>query len=137
MAIIAKKSAEEVYTYVPISERGEKKPFTVKVRRLTPKEYTFIEDKITRYNQDETISFSTGTFNWNVVKKGLVDWENLLDEKGKPIPIEVGKDGVLDSSLNLLPLDIITEIANLIINLTKDPENADIYLIKSDEEPAE
>jgi len=134
MAIIATPKAQTTYNYVPMTERGEKKPFTAIVKRLSTKEYTFIEDKIARFNQDQSITFNTGTFNWEIVKKGLVDWENLTDEKGKQIKIVVGSEGVLDSSLNLLPLDIITELATLIVNLTKDPENASMYLSEDSDE---
>jgi len=134
MAIFANTKSKEEYKYVPISERGEKKPFTVTLRRLTPKEFTFIEDKIARYNQDTTITFNTGTFNWEIVKKGVIDWENLLGEDKRPIKPGIGKDGVLDESLNLLPMDIITEIATVISNITKDPENAKIYLEGAGEE---
>jgi hypothetical protein len=128
MAIIAQPKNLLTYDYTPMTERGDKKPFTVTVKRLTTKEYTFIEDKIARFNQDQSITFNTGTFNWEIVKKGLVDWKNLIDGDGKPIKIVIGSEGVLDSSLNLLPLDIISEIATLIVNITKDPENIESYL---------
>jgi hypothetical protein len=128
MAIIAQPKNLLTYDYTPMTERGDKKPFTVTVKRLTTKEYTFIEDKIARFNQDQSITFNTGTFNWEIVKKGLVDWKNLIDGEGKPIKIVIGSEGVLDSSLNLLPLDIISEIATLIVNITKDPENIESYL---------
>jgi len=133
MALVVNRAKEQTYEYVPIAERGEKKPFKVTVRRLTPKEFSFIEDKMARINQDQSVSFTTGTFNWEIVKKGLVDWESLLDENGKPVKIVIGSDGVTDNSLNLLPVDLIAEIANVINGITKDPDNADIYLVNDEE----
>jgi hypothetical protein len=131
---INKALNQKVYKYIPLIERGEDKPFTVYIRRLTPKEYASIEDKTIKINKDETLSFTTGTFNWEVCKKGIVNWENLLDENNKEIKIIKDDTGVSDDSLNLLPLDIITEIANVILGITKDPDNAHLYLGDIDEE---
>jgi hypothetical protein len=132
--IVNKPTKDQTYDYVPMIERGADKPFTVKIRRLTPKEFSHIEDKMARINQDQSISFTTGTFNWEVVKRGIVSWENLFDGDGKPIKAVIGEDGVTDESLNNLPLDIITEIANVIVGITKNPDTVEIYL---GEEPNE
>ncbi len=134
---VSTAKSPQTYEYVPLIERGEKNPFTVTVRRLTPKEFSFIEDKMARINQDQSVSFTTGTFNWEIVKKGIVGWTNLLDEDGKEVkPVKV-EGGIADSSLNLLPMDIITELANVIVGLTKDPDNAHLYLAEDETEEAE
>jgi hypothetical protein len=128
MAITIKKQ-QETYEYIPLIERGEKEPFTVIIKRLPPRQFTILEDKMAKINQDESISFTTGTFNWAVIKKGIVDWKNMLDENGKPIyPAKAGSGELLDTTLDLLPMDLITEIANSIVGVSKDPENASIYL---------
>lgn len=136
MALIARKK-QETYSYIPLIERGEENPFTVKIRRLLPKEFTFIEDKMARINADQTISFTTGTYNWEIAKHGIVGWENLLDENNKPIKPVIGSDGITDDSLNLLPPEVITEIAGVIVAITKDPDNAEMYLGNSSEEEVE
>ncbi len=128
MAITIKKT-QETYEYIPLIERGEEKPFTVIIKRLPPRQFTILEDKMAKINQDESISFTTGTFNWAVIKKGIIDWRNMLDENGKEIyPLKNGKGELLDETLDLLPLDLITEIANTIVGISKDPDNANIYL---------
>ena len=128
MAITIKK-VNDTYKYIPLSERGEENPFTVTIRRLPPREFTILEDKMAKINQDESISFTTGSFNWAVIKKGIVDWENIFDEDGKPIyPAKNGKGELLDESLDILPLDIIAEIAGTIVSISKDPDNIDLYL---------
>jgi len=128
MAITIKKT-QETYEFTPLSERGEENPFTVTIKRLPPRQFTILEDKMAKINQDESISFTTGTFNWAVLKKGVVDWSNMFDEDEKPIfPAKNGKGELLDESLDLLPLDIITEIANTVVSISKDPDNIDIYL---------
>ena len=128
MAITIQKT-QETYEFIPLSERGEKNPFTVTIKRLPPRQFTILEDKMAKINQDESISFTTGTFNWAVLKKGVIDWANMNDVDGKPIhPTKSGKQELLDESLDLLPLDIISEIANTIVSISKDPDNIDIYL---------
>ena len=128
MALIVKKT-QETYEYVPLTERNEENPFTVIIKRLPPRQFTILEDKMAKINQDESISFTTGTFNWAVIKKGLIDWKNMFDENDKPIyPAKNGKGEFLDDTLDLLPLDLIAEIANVIVGVSKDPDNADIYL---------
>lgn len=128
MALVVKKS-QETYEYVPLTERNEENPFTVIIKRLPPRQFTILEDKMAKINQDESISFTTGTFNWSVIKKGLIDWSNMLDENNKPIyPNKNGTGELLDTTLDLLPMDIISEIANVIVGISKDPDNADIYL---------
>jgi len=128
MAITIKKT-QETYEYIPLIERGEEKPFTAIIKRLPPRQFTILEDKMAKINQDESISFTTGTFNWAVIKKGIVDWRNMLDENGKEIyPLKNGKGELLDETLDLLPLDLITEIANTVVGISKDPDNANIYL---------
>ena len=128
MAITAHKK-QDGYEYIPLSERADKKPFTINVKRILPRQFTILEDKMARINADESISFTTGSFNWEVLKKGTTGWTNLLDEGGKDIlPNKNGQGEILDSSLDLLPLSIITEIANVIVGISKDPENAEVYL---------
>ena len=128
MALIVKKT-QETYEYVPLSERVEENPFTVIIKKLPPRQFTILEDKMAKINQDESISFTTGSFNWAVLKKGLVDWKNMIGENDRPIsPAKNGKGELLDESLDLLPLDFIAEIANVIVGISKDPDNADIYL---------
>lgn len=128
MAITANKK-QDTYEYVPITERGDKHPFTVKIHRILPRQFTILEDKMAKVNKDESISFTTGTFNWEILKKGVIGWSNLLDEKGVEIAaLRNGLGEVLDTSLDLLPLSLITEIANVIVGVSKDPDNASVYL---------
>ena len=128
MALVTHRTIE-TYEYIPMTERDEKKPFTVKLQRIPPRQFTILEDKMAKINKDESISFTTGTFNWEVIKKGITGWSNLVDEKGKAVtPAKSGNGEILDASLDLLPLAIITEIANVIVGISKDPENAEVYL---------
>jgi len=127
MALKVKTKIEE-YEYIPLSERDQENPFTIKLRRLTPKEFSFIEDKMLKMYGDASMAYTSGTYNWNVVKKGIIGWENLIDEDNKPIKIVIGSDGVTDDSLNFIPPDIISEVAAVIVALTKDPDDAKTIL---------
>ena len=134
MALKINKDISKTYKYIPIMERGETNPFTLYIKRLTPKEYAFTEDKTIKVHKDASFSFTSGSFNWEICKKGIVNWENLIDEHNKEIKIQKDIDGVTDDSLNLLPVELISEIAEVILGITKDPENADLYLGQYDEE---
>jgi hypothetical protein len=128
MALKVRTSKPKTYEYIPISERGEEKPFTVEIRQLSKREYAVIEDKLARFHRDESITFSSMSTNYELVQQGLVGWKNMFDDRGKPIE-PVIKNGVVDAeSLDLLPIEIIQELANVIAGITKDPDNADIYL---------
>ena len=128
MAIKVSQGKTKTYKYVPLSEREDEKPFSVTIRPLSSRELAILEDKLIKVSKDETISFNSGSFNWDVCKHGIVDWENLTDEKGKQVAIKV-KDGlVTDESLNKLPLYIITEVAGVITSISKDPENAELFI---------
>ena len=129
MALKTKNQTGTTYKYVPVSERDEKQPFMVTIRPLTSRELAVLEDKLLKIGKDETISFSSGSFNWEVCKKGIVDWDNVTDEKNKPLALKKGIDGLIeDETLNLLPLYMITEIAGVISSISKDPENAETFL---------
>lgn len=135
MAIRINKAEQHLtYKYIPIAERAEKDPFTVEIRRLTAREFTQIEDNVFKFNKDESVSFTTGSFNWEVCRKGIIDWANMLDERNREIRPKRTENGLDDESLNLLPLSYITEIANVIAGITKDPSNTKFYLGKEVDE---
>jgi len=128
MAIIS-TTLPKTLKFTPLSERGEEKPFSLSIRALPPRQFSILEDKMAKINNDESISFTTGSFNWAVIKAGIMDWENLLTEDGTQIkPTKNSKGEVEDNSLDLLPLEIIVEVANTIVSISKDPDNVDLYL---------
>ena len=128
MAIKAIKNKDLTYKYIPLIERGEKDPFTVTIRPLTSREFSVVEDVLSRINPDQTMGFAAGSFNFEIVRRGLVDWENLLDEEDKPVEIKKSGGMVSIESMNMLPVEIITELATVISNITKDPANTEVYL---------
>ncbi len=128
MALTVSTKPVKTYEYIPLSERGEEKPFTINIRPLTKREYALIEDKIAKFYRDETMTFASASTNIETFQRGVTGWNNLLDENGKQIKPDKMNGMLTDDAINLLPIDIITEVANVIVGITKDPENTDIYL---------
>lgn len=125
------------YPYIPVSERGVEEPFTVQIKPLGVREMAKLEDGYITIKENEGISLSQGAYNQKALKTGILSWENLKDEDGVEYFVKKsGKGEVLDESLNLLPPTILTEIANVIVSISKYPEDIDSLLgtVKEEEE---
>ncbi len=128
MALVIKKSNEDTLKYIPVLERDEETPAIFEVRRIPQREFAKLEDKLARVYNDQSIGLSTATFNYGVVKLGLVSWENINDEYGRPITPEKTKEGVFkDDYINMIPQQILNELAEVIASITRDPESIDIF----------
>jgi len=125
---------QKTYEYIPVGERGEERPFTVTIKALNAREYALTEDILTRMGQDQTMLFTTGSYNYLIAQKGIKGWKNLLDENDREIKPIMNGNYLAEESLNLLPPELVTEIANVILGITKDPDNADLYLGNIDED---
>jgi len=127
MKIVTK---QKEYTYIPLIERAEEKPFTVTFKRLDNKTFAKIEDNLTKFtNGGEEAFIQSGTFAYQVFKNAVTGWKNLFDENDKEIKPKFNQAGqLLDESINLLPADIVAEVAQIIVSVTKDPLNAESYL---------
>jgi len=106
-------SPKEVREYILESERDSKSPTVFKLRSLSIREAVEIEDIIGK--SLNASGYPVGTFNYKVLKYGLVGWENLKDEKGKDVPFILDATGkVSDDSLGVLPTEVRTELANAV-----------------------
>ncbi len=118
---------EEEWDYIPVSEREQKEPFTVVVKPLGIRKMAKLEDGYVLVKEGEGVALNQGTYNTKAVKAGIVSWKNLKDDKGKEYPAKFSSKGeVLDESLNLLPPSIIAELANVIVSISKYPEDAEV-----------
>lgn len=131
LTVNAKKS--ESFEYVPVNFRGEDAPFKVTIKRIDSRTFTKLEDGLTKLHQeDATISFASGSFNWQVLKRGVTGWENIFDADGAPIKFVKDSSGLMDDScIEFLPFELITEIATTISSITRTPEHTDIFLGKT------
>jgi len=128
MAIKAIKRQSE-YKYIPLEERGEKKPTTFYFKPLDKETKARLEDKLVTVNKDETINISNATYILEAFRICVVKVENFVDEKNREVPIVRGKDGlVVYDFLDMLPDSIIQEVGQTIINISKFPDKADLFL---------
>lgn len=127
MALVYKKVKD--YEYIPLDERGEENPFKITFVPLSTRAMATLEDGYVTIKGEESISIHQGTYNYKAVKTALKKWENLTDDMGKSIKIKMtSKNEVADESLDMLPSTVLSEIAAVIINVSKYPEGADAFL---------
>lgn len=130
MAIQAFKIDEKTHDYVPLMERNESKPFTAVIRQLKPQELAILEDGLARINSDQSMTIQSGSFNYAVLKAGLVDWDNFLDGEKQIKPEKTPSRKLSDASLDLLPPLIVAELSEVILNISRFPTAIDVYLGK-------
>lgn len=130
MGLTVSTKKNEVFEYVPSDFRGQENPFTLKIKRIDPKTFAQLEDGLTKINQeDSTIIFASGSFNWNVARRGIVGWENISDENNKPIKFGTDSANLIsEQTLSLIPMEIIAEVATTIASITRSPENTELFL---------
>lgn len=128
-------STQKEFNYIPYSERGGDKPFTVTFKILGVSQLAKLDDGLISVVEGEGMSIRRGTYSYKAVKTALVSWENIGDgDKDIPL-IKNGKGEVEDASLAYIPASILDEIANVIIACSKNPSLADIYLGNAIAEP--
>ena len=128
MALHITSNLKNNYEYIPVAERGDENPFTVKLRRLSLETLALTKDSSFNINQDQSYSFRVNSQNLTALKHGLIGWKNIYDENEKPIKFKM--DGQIASmeSLEYLPVEFRTEIANVILAISNNPANADVIL---------
>ena len=127
MALVINRTTE--YKYTPISERGEDKPFLIKFKPLTTKQLAILEDSVVSLKTSGDMSLAQGSFNYKTVKAALITWDNVIDSKGEEVkPMFASNGEIKDESLDLIPPPVFTELANVIIGVSKNPNEAQAYL---------
>lgn len=123
------------FNYTPISQRDEEVPFSVYIKPLSTKQLMLLEDKLVKRNDASDITFSTGEFSFSSLKLSILSWENISDENDKPIALKKNADGTInDESLSLLPSEIISEISNVVITISRDSSKVDLFFGDKTEE---
>lgn len=130
MALTIANNRDTTIPYVSYLFKGDENPFTVTLKRLPVRDFSKLEDNLTKYNQEEkTVSVATGSFNYNLCRRGIVSWKNIRDEKGAEIKINFDTNGLVsEDSMELLPPSLIEEIGAVIATITRNPELMDLYL---------
>lgn len=135
MAIKVAKVPTEGYKYIPLSERSEESPFTVWIKPVSAKQLLTLEDAVVKRGQEGDVTLSAGQFSFNTLKLALVAWDNIEDADGKGLVLRKNMDGsIADESICFIPADIITEIANVVSAISRDPSKTQIFFFEEEEE---
>jgi hypothetical protein len=127
MALLVKKIKE--YEYIPLDFREDDKPFKIVFKPLTASQLASLEDNLIELNtSNNTMTIKAGTYDLNVLRYSILRWENVLDENGNPISLNVTNGIVSDDSLELIPITLRSELSGVISSVSKDIDNADLYL---------
>ena len=128
MALVFNAQLAEGFKYIVESEKGDKKPFSVMIKPIDSVRLVTLEDGILKRGQDNSLSISTGSYNVSLCCNAVTGWENLVDAKGKTIPIVVDVTGFISTaSLEMLPTELIAEIAGVIGAVSQDPSKIQLY----------
>jgi hypothetical protein len=127
MAIVINNTPDTGYKYIPQAEKNSENPFAVWIKPLASRNLLDLEDRMVQ-RQEGNVFIAQGLFSFRVVQQGLLNWENMLDHNGKPIDCVIGLDKVAsEQTVAHIPADLITEIANVLNAITRDPANIQIF----------
>jgi len=124
---------EDEYEYIPESQREEDKPFTVRFKRIPLNKLAELQDESIGIRQSGTYTININSQHYTALKLALIGWSNIMDGK-KELKFRIVHGVASDESLEILPTELRTEIASVIIEVSKDPANADVYLTDKDNE---
>lgn len=128
MAITFNKKLAEGFTYVIEDEKGEKKPFSVIINPIDSVRLVTLEDGLLKRSQDNSLSIATGSYNVSMCRNAITGWQNLTDPDGKEINITLDTKGYISlESLEMLPTSAINEIAGVIVSVSQDPKNIQLF----------
>jgi len=127
------KKIQDTFTYIPEDQRGEEKPFSVEFKRIPLDVLAELQDESIGLSQSGTYTININQQHLKALKYALIGWDNINDGK-KPIKFRIVHNEASDESLEVLPPELRAEIASVIIEVSKDPANADIILGNEDGE---
>jgi len=128
MALVYDKKLVEGFDYILESEKQEKKPFTVTVTPIDSVTLVELEDGLLQRDEENSLSFRTGSFNVSLCRRSITSWKNLTGEDGKEIKMEKDEFGFISrDSLKMLPPAVINEIAGVISACSQDPKNIQLF----------
>lgn len=128
MALVFNKALEEGFKYIPESQKGEKKPFSVTVQPIDSVRLVTLEDGLLKRDQNNSLSISTGSYNVSLCRNSIIAWEGMQDAEGKDIKIQLDPKGYISNeSLSKVPTALITEIANIIAETSQDPSAIQLH----------
>lgn len=128
MAIVYDSRLQEGFAYTPVDQRGDKNPFSVKIKPIASRDLVKLQDNLLQRDMEDKISLKTGTYNLKACKIGIIDWTGMLDKDGAEIKMKKDFDGAIsDASLDIIPTRYFDEIAGVIIHVSQDAKAIDMY----------
>jgi len=124
---ISKAKLKTDFEYVPLAEKGAEKPFTVMFTAISLEALAGIQDDAIKVSQDGGYSVSINSLNYSVLRQALTGWKNVETDDG-PIRFKKDNKGTTESTLALIPGDMRSELATVIVEVSKDLPNAETYL---------
>jgi hypothetical protein len=127
MALNVSKTQKSEFDYTPISERNEKLPFSVKFRVLDLPTLASIQDSALTIKDGKGYEINVNKQNLEALRHGLIGWSNISDGKAE-IKFRL-VHGLADMEcLEYIPQEFRTEIGNIILEVSKDPRDAEALL---------
>lgn len=128
MALVVQPVPKGGHKFIPLSQKGEDKPFTVYLNPLDSRDILKLEDEVVVKKGDDTVFLASGAYAFKVVQKTLQAWENITDADGKDLTLVKTLDGEASvESVGMIPSNIITEISNAISAISRDPSTYRYY----------
>lgn len=128
------RNYKQEFKYVLIADRkdengeDEKNPITFEFKPLNQKQLAKIQDSIITYKEGfKEMSISQNSVNVEIVQSQIIGWENIVDENGKEVKFDK-KIGVTEDILAFIGSEGIAELGNVILNVSKFPDDADSHL---------
>ncbi len=128
---VAKAKFRTDFTYIPMSQKGVDKPFTVMFNSIPLDRLAVLQDEAIKVSPNGEYSMSINTLNYKVLIESLTGWKNVETEDG-PVYFKRDNSGASESSLALIPADIRGELSTIIVEVSKDLPNAENYLKELD-----
>jgi len=134
MALVVNSAPQGGHKFIPSSQKGEEKPFTVYLKPLDSRDLLKLEDEVVIKKGDDTVFLASGSYAFKVVQKTLQSWENIVDDNGEPYVLSRDVNGEASlESVGLIPAEMITEISNAISAISRDPAAFQIYFSENGE----
>jgi len=134
MALVVNSAPQGGHKFIPTSQKGEDKPFTVFLKPLDSRDLLKLEDEVVVKKGEDTVFLASGSYSFKVVQKTLQSWANILDDSGEEYILRKDINGEASvESVGLIPAELVTEISNAISAISRDPAAFQIYFGESEE----
>lgn len=116
MLKLTRKSSE--YTINITADKDEEKRVEFLCRPLSVAENAHIKDMIV-FNSDGTMNLNIANKNLYIFRKCVTGWNNITNDMDKRVKFKLGLGGVSHELLDIIPFEVIEEVAQSIERVSK------------------